>query len=39
MTLPRSGRYEIAILSDGQDLATQFIDAEVAHGEETKEAE
>lgn len=37
--LPRAGRYEIAILFDGRELATQFIDAEVANGEETKEAE
>lgn len=37
--LPRPGRYEIAILFDGRELATQFIDAEVENGEETEEAE
>lgn len=36
MRLPHSGRYEIAILLDGQELATQFIDAEVANDEETE---
>lgn len=33
MRLPIAGRYEIAILLDGRELATQFIDAEVANAE------
>jgi hypothetical protein len=34
--LPRPGRYELAILFDGQELATQFIDAEVSNDSETR---
>lgn len=33
MRLPSAGRYEIAIMLDGDELATQFIDAEVANGQ------
>lgn len=33
MRLRRPGRYEIAILLDGGELATQFIDAEVGNGQ------
>jgi hypothetical protein len=33
LRLPRPGRYELALLFDGQELATQLIDAEVANGE------
>lgn len=32
MRLPAAGRYEIAIFVDGSELATQFIDVEVADG-------
>ena len=35
LRLPGPGRYEIAVLLDGQELATQFIDAEVADDGET----
>lgn len=34
--LPRPGRYELAVLFDGYELATQFIDAEVANDDETR---
>lgn len=33
MRLPNAGRYEIAILLDGRELATQFIDAEATNAE------
>jgi hypothetical protein len=33
MRLPRAGRYEIALILDGDELATQFIDAEGANGQ------
>ncbi|MGH7135009.1 MAG: DUF6941 family protein [Pirellulales bacterium] len=36
MRLPHLGRYEIAVLLDGQELATQFIDAEVADDDKTR---
>jgi len=36
MRLPHPGRYEIAVLLDGQELAMQFIDAEVANDDETR---
>ena len=36
MRLPRPGRYEIAVLLDGQELATQFINAEAANDTETR---
>ena len=36
MRLPRSGRYEIAILFDGRELATQFIEIEAENGDETR---
>ena len=32
MRLPHPGRYEFAILFDRREVATQFIDAEVANG-------
>jgi hypothetical protein len=33
LRLPRPGRYELALLFDAQELATQLLDAEVANGE------
>jgi hypothetical protein len=36
MRFPSAGRYELAILFDGQELATQFIDAEVENDDETR---
>lgn len=36
LRLPRPGRYEIAVLFDGREVATQFIDAEVSDGQETE---
>ncbi|HVA51580.1 MAG TPA: hypothetical protein VNH11_34885 [Pirellulales bacterium] len=36
MRFPRPGRYELVILFEGQELATQFIDAEVSNGSETR---
>lgn len=33
LRLPHSGRYEVVILLDGQELATQVFDAEVTNGE------
>ena len=33
LRLPYPGRYEIALLLNGRELATQFIDAEVANGQ------
>lgn len=36
MRLPRPGRYEIAILFDRRELATQFIDIEAENDDETR---
>lgn len=33
--LPHAGRYEVAVLLDGEEAATQPIDAELGNGEET----
>lgn len=35
LRLPHAGRYEIAVLFDGREVAPQFIDAEVPDGSET----
>ena len=35
MRLPHAGRYEVALVLDGDELATQFIDAEVVNGQST----
>ncbi|HJT32242.1 MAG TPA: hypothetical protein VJ783_09385 [Pirellulales bacterium] len=36
LRLPGPGRYELAILLDGHELATQLIDAESANDDETR---
>lgn len=36
LRLPHPGPYEIAVLFDGREVATQFIDAEVSDGSETR---
>lgn len=36
MRVPQPGRYEIAILFDGRELATQFIDIEAEDDDETR---
>lgn len=33
MRLPHPGRYELAVLLDAQELATQFIDVEIVYGD------
>ena len=34
LRLPHAGRYELAVLIDGEEIATQPIDAELENGEE-----
>ncbi|HVA49986.1 MAG TPA: hypothetical protein VNH11_26710 [Pirellulales bacterium] len=36
LRLPRAGRYQFAVLLDGEELATQHLDAEFENGEETE---
>ncbi|HEX7378496.1 MAG TPA: hypothetical protein VF278_15360 [Pirellulales bacterium] len=36
LRLPNLGRYEIAVLLDGRELATQFIDVEATNDDETR---
>lgn len=34
LRLPDAGRYEVVLLLDGRELATQFFDAELDDGQE-----